>query len=176
MVRPAICHCQLQHRLPFPVVGPLPSFCTGICLPCCLRPLDGHISLTGYHRTMYATTTLPRTNLRVLQGPPSQPRMHQLNGNASTPIFRHLGSSSWHSWDAAFFKLFRHPSQAAGGLLANARDAKCATLGLVPLLAIFCGMVLTLKVVYTAMRRRRLLGGKQRVIGADLGRSKEDVV
>ncbi|KPI43677.1 Inositol phosphoceramide mannosyltransferase 1 [Cyphellophora attinorum] len=133
---------------------------------------------TGCHflSTMYATTTLPRTNLRVLQGPPSQPRMHQLNGNASTPIFRHLGSSSWHSWDAAFFKLFRHPSQAAGGLLANARDAKCATLGLVPLLGIVGAMVLVLKVVYKAVRRRRLLVGKHGLSGGDLRRSKEDVV
>lgn len=27
--------------------------------------------------------------------------MHSLNGPVSTPIFNHLGSSSWHSYDAA---------------------------------------------------------------------------
>ncbi|AEO58225.1 hypothetical protein MYCTH_2305421, partial [Thermothelomyces thermophilus ATCC 42464] len=27
--------------------------------------------------------------------------MHSLHGNVSTPIFNHLGSSSWHSYDAA---------------------------------------------------------------------------
>ncbi|GAO16610.1 uncharacterized protein UV8b_01474 [Ustilaginoidea virens] len=36
-----------------------------------------------------------RTDLKILPGP-----MHSLNGRASTPIFDHLGSSSWHSYDA----------------------------------------------------------------------------
>jgi hypothetical protein len=27
--------------------------------------------------------------------------MHNLNGPVSTPLFNHLGSSSWHSYDAA---------------------------------------------------------------------------
>ena len=27
--------------------------------------------------------------------------MHRLNGRVSTPLFNHLGSSSWHSYDAA---------------------------------------------------------------------------
>lgn len=36
-----------------------------------------------------------RTELKILPGP-----LHSLNGKASTPIFDHLGSSSWHSYDA----------------------------------------------------------------------------
>ncbi|PNY26821.1 Mannosyl phosphorylinositol ceramide synthase SUR1 [Tolypocladium capitatum] len=36
-----------------------------------------------------------RTSLKILPGP-----MHSLNGRVSTPIFDHLGSSSWHSYDA----------------------------------------------------------------------------
>jgi len=36
-----------------------------------------------------------RTQLKILPGP-----MHSLNGRVTTPIFEHLGSSSWHSYDA----------------------------------------------------------------------------
>ncbi|KAG6056652.1 hypothetical protein E4U17_002046 [Claviceps sp. LM77 group G4] len=36
-----------------------------------------------------------RTDLKILPGP-----LHSLNGKVSTPIFDHLGSSSWHSYDA----------------------------------------------------------------------------
>ncbi|EFY87672.1 hypothetical protein J3459_017832 [Metarhizium acridum] len=36
-----------------------------------------------------------RTDLKILPGP-----LHSLNGRVSTPIFDHLGSSSWHSYDA----------------------------------------------------------------------------
>ena len=53
---------------------------------------------------MHATTKLDRSKLRILWGPR---RMHHLNGNVVTPLFRHLGSSSWHSWDAAFFKVVK---------------------------------------------------------------------
>lgn len=42
-----------------------------------------------------------RTELKVLAGPPENFKMHSLNGHVSTPIFNHLGSSSWHSYDAA---------------------------------------------------------------------------
>ena len=38
-----------------------------------------------------------RSALKVLPGP-----LHSLNGKASTPLFDHLGSSSWHSYDAKF--------------------------------------------------------------------------
>ncbi|KAK3899523.1 glycosyltransferase [Staphylotrichum tortipilum] len=57
---------------------------------------------TGCH---YASTIHAfhpnRTSLKILAGPRSQPRMHNLNGPVSTPLFNHLGSSSWHSYDAA---------------------------------------------------------------------------
>jgi mannosyltransferase OCH1-like enzyme len=36
-----------------------------------------------------------RHDLKILPGP-----LHSLNGRVSTPIFDHLGSSSWHSYDA----------------------------------------------------------------------------
>ena len=42
-----------------------------------------------------------RSELKILAGPPDNFKMHSLNGRASTPIFNHLGSSSWHSYDAA---------------------------------------------------------------------------
>lgn len=40
-----------------------------------------------------------RRDLKVLPGP-----MHSLNGRVTTPLFDHLGSSSWHSYDARLVK------------------------------------------------------------------------
>ncbi|GKZ31979.1 hypothetical protein AbraIFM66950_000978 [Aspergillus brasiliensis] len=56
---------------------------------------------------------LPRntSTLRVLTGPPENPRMHMLNGLVNTPLFRHLGSSSWHEKDARFIKAFANMDQ-----------------------------------------------------------------
>src|SRR5687767_14922988 len=42
-----------------------------------------------------------RTDLKVLAGPEDNIELHSLNGRVSTPLFDHLGSSSWHSHDAA---------------------------------------------------------------------------
>jgi hypothetical protein len=42
-----------------------------------------------------------RIDLKILAGPKGNRRLHNLNGPVSTPIFNHLGSSSWHSYDAA---------------------------------------------------------------------------
>ncbi|KAK4160645.1 glycosyltransferase [Cladorrhinum sp. PSN259] len=57
---------------------------------------------TGCH---YASTIHAfqsnRTELKILSGTRENPKMHSLNGPVSTPIFNHLGSSSWHSYDAA---------------------------------------------------------------------------
>ncbi|KAL2128276.1 hypothetical protein VTI74DRAFT_9425 [Chaetomium olivicolor] len=57
---------------------------------------------TGCH---YASTIhafqRDRSSLKILAGPKHHPKMHRLNGPVSTPIFNHLGSSSWHSYDAA---------------------------------------------------------------------------
>lgn len=60
--------------------------------------------LAPFNRTIHATTRLDRSKLRVLWGPR---RLHHLNGNVITPLFRHLGSSSWHSWDAGFLKALK---------------------------------------------------------------------
>jgi len=57
---------------------------------------------TGCH---YASTIhafqRDRSNLKILAGSKGLPNMHRLNGPVSTPLFDHLGSSSWHSYDAA---------------------------------------------------------------------------
>ncbi|KAE8355935.1 hypothetical protein BDV28DRAFT_162331 [Aspergillus coremiiformis] len=67
---------------------------------------------TGCH---YASTIFTlqsnRTNLRILSGPPDQPRMHMLNGLVNTPLFRHLGSSSWHGQDARLVSFFKNLDQ-----------------------------------------------------------------
>jgi hypothetical protein len=39
--------------------------------------------------------------LKILAGPKEDPLMHRLNGDVVTPLFHHLGASSWHSFDAA---------------------------------------------------------------------------
>ncbi|KAF8858664.1 putative glycosyl transferase [Acephala macrosclerotiorum] len=43
-----------------------------------------------------------RSNLRILGGTPESPNLHRLNGHVITPLFQHLGASSWHSFDAHF--------------------------------------------------------------------------
>ncbi|OTA01658.1 GT32 glycosyltransferase family 32 protein [Trichoderma parareesei] len=55
---------------------------------------------TGCHYASVVHAAQPqpgRGELKVLPGP-----MHSLNGHVKTPIFEHLGSSSWHSYDARF--------------------------------------------------------------------------
>ena len=46
-----------------------------------------------------------RLELKILAGPPDNFKLHSLNGPVSTPIFDHLGSSSWHSYDASLIVL-----------------------------------------------------------------------
>ncbi|KAE8153968.1 glycosyl transferase [Aspergillus avenaceus] len=60
---------------------------------------------TGCHyaSTIY-TMKADRSSLRILSGPPDNPTMHMLNGLVDTPLFRHLGTSSWHANDALFLK------------------------------------------------------------------------
>ncbi|ETS03728.1 putative glycosyl transferase [Trichoderma reesei RUT C-30] len=55
---------------------------------------------TGCHYASVVHAAQPqpgRGELKILPGP-----MHSLNGRVKTPIFEHLGSSSWHSYDARF--------------------------------------------------------------------------
>lgn len=61
-----------------------------------------------------------RRDLRILAGPSSDPRMHTLNGDVNTPLFRHLGTSSWHDFDAVLINSLGHLDKCAlllGGLL-----------------------------------------------------------
>jgi hypothetical protein len=44
-----------------------------------------------------------RDELHILWGPNG---MHQLSGAVTTPLFRHLGMSSWHSFDGAIWAVF----------------------------------------------------------------------
>ena len=44
-----------------------------------------------------------RTGLKILPAP-----VHSLNGRVTTPIFDHLGSSSWHSYDARLIVTLAH--------------------------------------------------------------------
>ncbi|GFF23756.1 mannosyl phosphorylinositol ceramide synthase CSH1 [Aspergillus udagawae] len=69
---------------------------------------------TGCHyaSTIY-TLQSNRSSLRILSGPPDAPRMHMLNGKVNTPLFRHLGSSSWHNRDARLISLFKNLDQRA---------------------------------------------------------------
>ncbi|KAH8705782.1 putative glycosyl transferase [Talaromyces proteolyticus] len=64
---------------------------------------------TGCH---YASTIFTlhknRSALRILGGIPGHPRLHMLNGYVDTPLFRHLGSSSWHSFDAFLINWLGH--------------------------------------------------------------------
>jgi hypothetical protein len=45
-----------------------------------------------------------RDKLHILWGPDG---MHQLSGAVTTPLFRHFGMSSWHSFDGAIIAVFK---------------------------------------------------------------------
>src|SRR6266536_539053 len=74
-----------------------------------------YLLLTQYSSTMY-TLQPDRTALRILAGPGSSPHMHMLNGFVDTPLFRHFGTSSWHSFDAFVINLIGRPRK--GPLIA----------------------------------------------------------
>ncbi len=52
-----------------------------------------------------------RKQARILAGPPGNPELHMLNGAVSTPLFDHLGSSSWHSFDGSFIVSLGRPGE-----------------------------------------------------------------
>ncbi|KAK1756420.1 hypothetical protein QBC47DRAFT_185877 [Echria macrotheca] len=57
---------------------------------------------TGCHYASTVHAYQPnRSELKILAGPPNNFKLHSLNGHVATPIFDHLGSSSWHSYDAS---------------------------------------------------------------------------
>ncbi|OCK73898.1 glycosyltransferase family 32 protein [Lepidopterella palustris CBS 459.81] len=59
---------------------------------------------TGCHYMSAIHSMFPPTeNLRVLWGPNN---LHRLSGHVKTPLFEHLGSSSWHSLDIVIFLKF----------------------------------------------------------------------
>jgi len=59
---------------------------------------------TGCHFLSTMLSFFPgRDELRILWGPDG---MHQLSGPVTTPLFRHLGMSSWHSFDGAIWAAF----------------------------------------------------------------------
>jgi hypothetical protein len=55
--------------------------------------------LTNPNRTIHALQK-DRSELRILSGTRRNPNLHALNGDVETPLFHHLGASSWHSFDA----------------------------------------------------------------------------
>src|ERR1700753_3913768 len=92
---------------------PLPLVCTlSTGFPPALSSLIFFSLLTSYHlkltafradRTMLSLSP-GRDSLRILWGPNN---MHQLSGAVTTPLFRHLGLSSWHSVDGAIVHMFK---------------------------------------------------------------------
>lgn len=55
---------------------------------------------TGGHFASTIHVRAPnRGDLKILAGPPDNFKLHTINGPVSTPLFNHLGSSSWHSYD-----------------------------------------------------------------------------
>lgn len=65
---------------------------------------------TGCHyASAIHTLQLNRKDLKILTGTKENPKLHRLNGEVVTPLFHHLGSSSWHSFDAASIVLLGKP-------------------------------------------------------------------
>lgn len=64
---------------------------------------------TGCHfASTIHTLQSNRSDYKVLRGPDDNRNMHKLNGKVSTPIFDHLGSSAWHSFDGAAIIMLRN--------------------------------------------------------------------
>ncbi|KAL1838455.1 hypothetical protein VTJ49DRAFT_2652 [Mycothermus thermophilus] len=102
---------------------------------------------TGCHYASTIHTLQPahlRAKLKILSGPKTNPNMHRLNGPVSTPLFNHLGSSSWHAYDAAMI--------VALGKSAAARTWVLPVVGISAVGVAFC-------VVRRVRRRRRVLRG-----------------
>jgi len=60
---------------------------------------------TGCHFLSTMLSLFPsRDSLKILWGPHE---MHQLSGRVVTPLFKHLGMSSWHSFDGALVAVFK---------------------------------------------------------------------
>jgi hypothetical protein len=81
--------------------------------PFCLMCMAETCSWPQFLSAQHLLHPLPGRNfLRILDE-----RFHRLNGRVSTPLFHHLGSSSWHGDDArrlkALAQIIRHPSAAA---------------------------------------------------------------
>ncbi|KAK3322681.1 glycosyltransferase family 32 protein [Apodospora peruviana] len=96
---------------------------------------------TGCHYASTIHSLQPnRVDLKILGGTKENPNLHRLNGRVSTPIFEHLGSSSWHSYDAA--------------IIYNL--GKSGSKWQVPVLAV-CGVIVASVVVRRLRRRRRLV-------------------
>ncbi|KAF7588577.1 hypothetical protein BBP40_005496 [Aspergillus hancockii] len=77
-----------------------------------LLPYASVMFSTGCHyaSTIY-TLQSNRTNFRILSGPFDKPKLHMLSGFVDTPLFRHLGSSSWHGRDAHLISFFKDLDQ-----------------------------------------------------------------
>jgi hypothetical protein len=112
LARVTLPDCLVQHGMPLRIVSSVRQL--GICVARRrAAPLFPGAACIGPYQatrfpalTLFATRTIHayqrnRTELKVLAGPPDNFKLHSLNGPVSTPIFNHLGSSSWHSYDAA---------------------------------------------------------------------------
>ena len=95
-----------SHPLPYPALAPVsvrsrPSSRTNKRRAAsCFRNNADQVT----NRTMHALFS-PRSDLRILWGPK---HLHRLSGAVTTPLFRHLGLSSWHGFDGALLRRFRN--------------------------------------------------------------------
>ncbi|KAL0932542.1 putative glycosyl transferase [Colletotrichum truncatum] len=90
-IKDIIAHLETYNRHWFGLAYPTVMFSTGCHFASTIHALQRN-----------------RSTLKILSGPKNNIKLHQLNGAASTPLFNHLGSSSWHSFDAAFIVLLGH--------------------------------------------------------------------
>jgi inositol phosphorylceramide mannosyltransferase catalytic subunit len=92
-----------------------------------------------------------RNALRILWGPNN---LHQLSGAVTTPLFRHLGLSSWHSVDGAIVHFFKFGP--AGHILV-------VTLRLTLVGIVVLGAAILWHRLPARMRRRRIMLDKKKV-------------
>jgi len=87
---------------------------------------------TGGHFASVIHAMQPnRSESRILAGPKDNFKLHSLNGKVSTPLFVHLGSSSWHSFDGLF-------------IMSLGKNLKWMAFGVIVGVVIFTGLVMCL--------------------------------
>ena len=121
LVHVAVSDGHVQHWLPLCFVRSLTQ--SPVLTRSPSRQAEKAPALTLAHNRTIHSLQPKRNEYKILGGTKENPKLNSPNGHASTPLFEHLGSSSWHSWDAAVIVWFGHITVGEVLLIAMAGAA-----------------------------------------------------